>query len=119
MSLDQLQMMENLLSRDRKMPKPGDWRMSVEVLQAGQPRPYADSIYHYRVFFETIPFLLKDGRQTEYEPSKWIEEVVIPILKGIHHWYDKPENWASTRLSYVKNTGPGLWEFVLVEPFTD
>ena len=94
--------------------KAGDWRMTVETLHAGQLRPYADTLYKYRVFFERAESAEK------YVPSPWVQHVVESHLRGICGWKVAGEgDWASPRLDYIKQLGPGLWEFSVTLAYTD
>ena len=98
------------------MAQSGDWRMTVETLAAGQPRAYADSVYRHRVRFERVPTL--GANRTEYEPAKWEESVVLPKLRAVQVWYDKPD-WHQPRLDYARKTEEGVWEFQVTQPFLD
>ena len=96
--------------------RPGTMRMTVETLAAGQPRAYADTRYHYRVTFEWVPWL----GSTEFEPCTWHENIVTHYLRAIQGWKNEGEgDWASPRLKFLKNPEPGVWEFMVVEAFTD
>ena len=98
--------------------KPGDWKMTVEVLASGQPRAYADTVHTYRVYFHRLPFKLP-GRL--WEPAaEWSEAIVRPKLKAICGWVEDGEGrWPSPRLVFIKNVGPGIWEFSVREPYLD
>lgn len=96
--------------------KPGDWRMNVETLAAGQLRPHADSVYRYRVTFEHVPRV--GPNRTDFVPVKWIGAVVIPILRGVCGWEDKPD-WHQKRLDYANKVGDGVWEFQVTQPYCD
>jgi len=102
--------------------KDGDWRMTVHCIQHGQPRPYADHIYVNQVYFEWIPYdtrvKLEDKK---YEPVKWPESMIKQKLQVVQRFYetkDMPDPFAP-ELKYIKQLGPGLWEFEVRERFTD
>lgn len=98
--------------------KPGDWKMTVELLQGGQPRPYADTIYAYRVYFHWIPYSTKPTRI--WQPVSWGEQIVRQYLKAVHGWTEEGEgDWSSSRLTYLREVGPGTWEFQVRRAFTD
>lgn len=106
------------------MPKPGDWRMTVEVLQSGQTRRYGDTIHTYRVFFEHCSEIRKGPVNTTppndtFEPVEWYQGLIERYLRGIYNWTNPEEgNWASPRLDYLRKVSPGLWEFSVREEYT-
>jgi hypothetical protein len=98
-------------------------RITVVCVAAGQPGPYADTVYTYRVLFEwqgipgyrnpDAPFVPRDGLD---------EERVRRHCRAICGWYehgDPQANWSSPFLDYLKKIGPGEWEFSVREAFTD
>ena len=107
--------------------KPGDRRYTVQVLAAGQPRPYADSIGHVRVTFEWVPY----GGDGSWQPNDiQNEEMVRDHLKGLCCGFvefvypptDRPatmEDYFRTRLDWLRNVSPGVWEFHTTSAFTD
>jgi hypothetical protein len=102
--------------------KPGDWKMTVQTLAAGQARAYADTVHTYRVFFHSIPYSTKVTKV--WEPAKWAdnEDLVRPKLKAIHAWQEramKANNPFAPYLDFMKQVGPGTWEFSVREMFTD
>lgn len=96
--------------------KSGDYRLTVENIRAGQPRPYADSIYEFTIFAEWIPY-----GKTELEPVKWIELIFISHAKGISYFKLKTEKreWHEKYLDSVVKVGEGKYKFIIIEPFTD
>lgn len=95
-------------------------RYTVETLSAGQPRPYADSIYLYRV---TIEWQGMQGYKDKDAP--WVTRpelstsVVALILRGLcGGWHDEPGMFGR-RLEYMKHLGDGMWEVKIVEPYDD
>lgn len=90
-------------------------RITIEVLASGQPRPYADSQRHVRV---AVEFSWKEG---EWKPVTWPEADMRAMLKTIKCGFTdaEPKCWADTRLNYLKEVQPGVWEFHTTTPFTD
>lgn len=112
--------------------KNGDYQITVECLQYGQPRPYADHVYHYRVTITRIPeihnhSLYRDSSKHEdcpactftLVPCKWSKELVEKYLKAVKWWSDKPDNPFDSKLQYIKNISEGVWEFMVTEAFSD
>lgn len=95
----------------------GDWRMTVEVLQYGQPRPFADSIYTYRVTFEIVPYFT--NQPMEFSICSWSKDVVKSKLKAVKYWEDEPDNAFEPYLKEIKQISTGVWEFTVIERFTD
>ena len=94
------------------------WRITWDVLASGQPRPYADHRLHVRVTFE---YLERYTGGEHWGPNdSWKEPDVRAVLKTLRCGFtDKsPENWASPVLQYLKETAPGVWEFVITEAYT-
>lgn len=101
------------------------FRIEVEVLQSGQPRAYADTVYNTRVTFTY---------QVLYGPEKglwvpWIwfdqpdrKEKLLACLREMPQaGYVEPpyKNWASTRLDSLTNPSPGVWEIRTHSSYTD
>lgn len=94
-------------------------RITYETLAAGQPRPYADSVYRYRVTFE------RQWKTNEFELRPWeiSRDVAIRELSRLPIGFippdQKPEGWWSSRLDYLTEISPGVWEFQTHSPYTD
>jgi hypothetical protein len=90
-------------------------RITIEVLAAGQPRPYADSRLHVRVTFE------HDWNGKGWKPWELPEAQVRERLRDLRCGFTDtpPANWASARLDCLGFTAPGVWEFSVTEPYTD
>ena len=106
-----------------RKPKPGDWRMTVEVVASGQARRYADTVQQYRVLFEWCSWIRKGPVQTtppndSYEPVEWDQSVVEKHLRAIYGWEDNGD-WASPKLDFLRKVAPGTWEFKVRETYTD
>jgi len=105
-------------------------RVTYETLTAGQPRPYADSIYRYRIYFEwqgmagykdkNAPFVPRDKMVATSNPHALA--MVTKFAKAFSGWSEPTDHgfdWASTKLDYIKEVGPGVWEFQTSSAYTD
>lgn len=110
--------------------KPGDCRYTVQTLAYGQPRPYADAINHTRVTFEWVPYKNREpGEEPTFEPcAGWSEDAAKRHLKNLccgftdFDYRSAPatmDNHFRTRLDWLREVAPGVWEFHTTEPFTD
>ena len=102
--------------------KNGDFRLTVEWLRCGQPRPYADTIREFILTTEWIPYGKKNGIIiTEFEPTKWVESVILDCAQGICKFKlpGERKEWHQSYLESIKNIGPGKWQIKIIEPFTD
>ena len=96
--------------------KSGTRRFTFEYQRAGQPRPYADHIYEFTVTVEWVPY--KDGGGI-WEPNDGLNEaIVIRHARAFQPWHDKPE-WHQPRLKSKRKIGPGVWQFIVTEPYLD
>lgn len=106
-------------------PERGDARYTVRTLAAGQPRPYADSRRHVRVWFEHVPYT---GECT-WQPHQMMEEYVRKTLLGLRCGFTEftypPKDREATagdyfadRLDWLRNTAPGVWEFSVTSAYT-
>ena len=101
-------------------------RYTVETLASGQPRAYADTIRHVRVAFEKR----EDWRgSTEWQPATPTEAQVRETLKALRCGFTEfvrptgrpmtMEEVFTTRLDWLRQTSPGVWEFHTTSEFTD
>lgn len=111
---------------EEKAFKPGTRRITIETLAAGQPRAYADTINHVRITFEWIRYW--DNPEKKFVPvSPMSEERVREDLKGLKCGFTEficPKNPTMdehfrTRLDWLKEVEPGVWEFHTTSPYTD
>lgn len=105
----------------------GDRRYTISTLAAGQPRPYADTIHHVRVTMEWVPW----GGEREWTPDpannlEAIKDRLAGLCCGFTDFTYPPkdreattEDYFRTRLDWLRNTAPGVWEFHTTSPFTD
>lgn len=75
-----------------------------KVLRSGQPRRYADSEYVVEVY---LPIGL-----TKNQAKTMIKELDIGFDDEI------PFSWAAPRLTYLRETRPGVWEFMMKSAYT-
>ena len=78
--------------------------MGIELTQAGQPRPYADSVYAGTVKADT-----KEEARTVL--STWQRVETIPDRQ------DK-EKWSWPYFTKLRERETGLWEFTFVKEYT-
>lgn len=110
-------------------------RYTVETIQNGQPRPYADTVRHVRVSFE------RGGPSPkQIEPAFMQEAVVRSFLKTLMCGFTEKSkdevDWFETRLDWLRpmdgkpaseviphgdpnQTVASVWEFHTTSPFTD
>lgn len=102
-------------------------RITWDTLESGQPRAYADSRTVVRVRFEI-------ELSTGWTLSKYVkEDYVRKVLKVLHCGFTEfrypqdcenpakpsPGEYFTTRLEYLKEIEPGVWEFKTTSAFTD
>ena len=87
------------------------------MLRAGQPRPYADSIY------EAI-LTIRYGDGT---PVMWQRGVIEPLVKALVHNYETTQRqWMVPYLHYLDNEKtpegdkmPGVWRAIVIDEYKD
>lgn len=99
-------------------------RITVETLQAGQLRAYADTTRHVRITFEH-----KDWKAPhDWLPREITEEEVRAIAPHLKcGWTDfdytkaehSMENYFRTRLDWLRKVSKGVWEFHTTSAYTD
>lgn len=108
-----------------ELPHGSKYRVSWAWIAAGQPRPYADTIHHVRVIFEVFISWLGDDNdpRSKWERNRYFkEEQVREILKTLPVGFpkvDKPDGWWETKLDWIRNIEPGVWEFHTTTAYTD
>ena len=102
-------------------PRPGDRRYTIQTLAAGQPRPYADTIRHVRVTMEWVPWN-NSAEGWQPDPAN-VPEAIHDRLKGLQCGFTaktaKEVEWYESRLDWLRNPEPGVWEFHITSPYTD
>ena len=99
---------------------PGTTRFTVETLAAGQPQPYADSVYIYRMACEQVGHVGDAAKQ--FNPRDLTEDYAKKIAKTICRDFkelsEKPE-WHEPRLERFEQVHPGVWEMKITLEYTD
>lgn len=113
----------NLLrKRDESMGDSSWTRVTVEVIHAGQPRPYADYYYEYLLTFEGGCNSTISGYDSPFGWKKTETKVRDVARAMCRPFKDEPENWASTicqLVTMVKETEfYQTWKIVLTEAYT-
>jgi hypothetical protein len=97
--------------------------IKISILSAGQPRPYADSIYKARIEYTYKPPLLNDP---PVAPMSLSLDQVRQLTKLFIRNYEHEHNNANASFPYgldsyavFKEINKGIWEVTIVEPFTD
>lgn len=104
-------------------------RYTVEVLASGQPRPYADSRQHVRVIFEIVSYKTGEWEPWDIKQEAIIRERLLGLKCGfVEFRYPKDcadpkkpsaSEYFKTRLDWLKQTAPGVWEFHTTSAYTD
>lgn len=113
-------------------------RITIETLAAGQPRAYADSRTHVRVTWEMYyPKVRADQEegtgegQYGWRPNPYVkEEKVRKVLPALDCGFTDftyppkdraatPGDYYATRLEWLREISPGVWEFYTTSAFTD
>lgn len=98
--------------------KPGTSRITVETVRAGQPRPYADSVYEYIMTLEWIPY---GNSEDGFQPRKLAKDAAMAIAKGAcRNFYekkDKPE-WHLPILQSMTEIDTGKWNLIIKLAYT-
>lgn len=92
------------------------YSVAVEILAAGQPRPYADSRWEARL-------TLSSSSDPDFKFDRISEEVVRRIAYGLVREYsNKPKEkreWYESYLDVARQEKPGVWFVRIVQPYTD
>lgn len=92
-------------------------RVDVYVIQAGQPRPYADSFYEADLVFSNW-WKTNTGemRKGKWRPDEATVKAIARIL--VEPFADEPA-WHDARLKSLAETEPGRWRVLVVQPYLD
>lgn len=93
-------------------------RISIQRLQSGQPRPYADTIHEARIFWEWRGMNDKEDWQPRPIVDAVARERLVPLVRGGVPPEGKGD-WASPRLKEFVCESPGLFRILVVTPYTD
>jgi hypothetical protein len=95
--------------------------ITIETITAGQPRPYADSVYKYRVFCEYYWDAIDGPRLSDSYFLK--DHEVLALLRAsrsTQKWVKKEErDWHEAYLDYITEVEPGVWEVQIISPYLD
>lgn len=88
-------------------------RFTIETLAAGQARPYADTVHRYRLVFEWQGMEGYKNKDAPFIPHAVDnEDFARSYCKLFGGWTEDAEgDWASTRLEYIKQIEPHIWEW--------
>lgn len=100
------------------------YRYIVEILASGQPRPYADSRRHVRLTIECFFAWLGDPNdpRSKWSPNdSWTEEEIRALLPHLRCGFTENTEWklGYSKLDWLKQVSPGVWEFHTSEPYND
>lgn len=94
-------------------------RITIETLASGQPRAYADTRHHARV---TVEYQMTKHSGPVWEPNSYLKEDKIrKMLLALDCGFTEHTVYelGKTKLDWLRNTGPGVWEFHTTDPFCD
>ena len=103
------------------------WRYTIEVLASGQPRPYADSRQHVRFTTETKWNASDEWKLSVHIKEDRVRELLLGLKCGFTEFRypqdceGKPSTseYFRTRLDWLKEIEPGIWEFHTTSACTD
>jgi hypothetical protein len=84
--------------------------IKIETLHAGQPRPYADSVYEFILEYKL------DGENFDLN-----EGVIKKYAKALCRDFNESEEagWWEGKLRTFEKISIGKWHIVVIEPYTD
>ena len=89
------------------------YNIEIEVLRAGQPRPYADSVLEYRIVASgSLP----------NDIDKTIEDFCTKILTHCDKKYNDERMWCDSYYSFNSTTlenGNRQYRFIVTSPYLD
>jgi hypothetical protein len=89
-------------------------QITIERVQAGQPRPYADSVYEYILIFT--------AERGIFEPFPDFVQNIAKVVSGCYEVQDfgKPTTrFGQPYVSELEKLGTGKWRVKIIEPFVD
>lgn len=88
-----------------------NYYFDVEVKQAGQPRPYADSEYEYEIV----------STRPEHEVKAFCTKILRPCSQTFKEWSENKNSAASYFAGYYvfEKTGDNTYRYFKKEPFAD
>nr|DAI19564.1 MAG TPA: hypothetical protein [Caudoviricetes sp.] len=89
--------------------KTKDYKYNVEIIKAGQPRPYADSEYQYVITSDC----------GEYNVKAFCTKVLRPKNQAYKDWdRDSAASYFAGYYTFEK-TGENTYKYRVIEPFCD
>jgi hypothetical protein len=95
--------------------------VEVDLIQSGQPRPYADHIYE-----GYLTFSVPDGQAWDSKFPNTKDTVAQYAKLMVHHWDDElpddpMERWFAAKLDKLEQVSevPNKWHVIVRVPFTD
>lgn len=89
------------------------YNIEIEILRAGQPRPYADSVLEYKIVVSgSLP----------NDIDKTIEDFCIKILTHCDKKYNDERMWCDPYYSFNSTTlenGNRQYKFIVTSPYLD
>lgn len=89
-------------------------RIDIQTISAGQPRPYADSIYEAK-----IKFSFTDNTKLQYDPRQSVVEEVVRLFVHVFPGLEEDMGWWDPRLEFLNKTGKGEWHVKIRVPYDD
>lgn len=99
-----------------ELPNKAVQRVTITTLEAGQPRPYADSRYRYRVEIEYQPPLLGEPRTVRWKGKTLLSAACQAVG---YKWPQGPHAWHESYVKEAVELEPGVAEVLVVHPFLD
>lgn len=96
-------------------------RFTVVTIAAGQARPYADSIYHYRVTIEWQGLIGYKDKTSPFVPRPQLDRSIVDrIILGLCGPFEvNPIDPFARNLTRCEMVEPGVWDVVVVEKYCD
>ena len=93
----------------------------IDVLQRGQPRPYADSIYQARITATRNNWSAKPDAPPELPARLTREEAILLFQMGCessaHERAPEDTGW-ETLFTEIREEAPGVWLLTAMSPYT-
>jgi len=86
--------------------------IKIETIHAGQPRPYADSIY------EAVITITNDELPDYDIPQKIVENIVKAAFHNFKK-QDEERGWWEPYLKSIEKLDKGKWRFIIIEEYAD
>ena len=110
---------------DNLGPKAGSSRFTFEILASGQPRPYADSHYHWRLTIEHVSYIRPPGAPRVWEPRILSAPEARRAFEGFGvvtpatPLKTDDREWHVNYIDHMVTREPGVWELLTITPYAD